>query len=438
MLIRLHDQHFPDLTEKPPLDHDALRDVIDLALWAGQMLLRSGAQTARVERTVHQIGTSLGADWLDVIVLPEGLLVTTSSGGEFRTRIRRVVALTADLARIAAINTLAKAVIAGQMDRLAVRAELERLDRERPNYARWQVVLVVGLACAAFSRLFGGDWPTFFVTLVAAALAMFVRQTMAHSHFNTLLGVIITAFVAGVVPGLAALVGLLPRPETALAASALLLVPGVPLINSARDILRGYWVAGTARGVSGLVVSLCIALGLVLALRVAGLNGLTTAPAAPSPGLLTLLLVDALWSGVACLGFAVLFNVPPRLLPYCVGTAAVGHALRAGLMAGGQPITVATLFGAVLVGVITEMLARRLRTPAGVFSVPAAIPMVPGAFAFRAMLSLITLTTAPAPGDAAVLVEAVTLLAVTGLTLGTLAVGIALPSLLAHRPKPVV
>ena len=45
------------------------------------------------------------------------------------------------------------------------------LSRMKPQYNRWTVVVLVGLGCAAFSRLFGGDWPVFLVTFVAAAVA---------------------------------------------------------------------------------------------------------------------------------------------------------------------------------------------------------------------------------------------------------------------------
>ena len=32
------------VSKKPPLEREALRDVIDLSLWAGQMLLQHGAE----------------------------------------------------------------------------------------------------------------------------------------------------------------------------------------------------------------------------------------------------------------------------------------------------------------------------------------------------------------------------------------------------------
>ena len=70
----------------------------DLALWAGQMLLQNGAETERVEETVQRIGQRLGCDSLDILVSPNGLLVTTISDGEFRTRLRRVVHFGVDMA----------------------------------------------------------------------------------------------------------------------------------------------------------------------------------------------------------------------------------------------------------------------------------------------------------------------------------------------------
>ncbi|MCA9956183.1 MAG: threonine/serine exporter family protein, partial [Anaerolineales bacterium] len=46
----------------------------------------------------------------------------------------------------------------------------------------------------------------------------------------------------------------------------------VPLINSAQDLIRGHMVTGIARGVTGLLISLAIALGLLLALSLTGVS----------------------------------------------------------------------------------------------------------------------------------------------------------------------
>ena len=81
------------LNHKRPLAYHELRDIIDLSLWAGQMLLQHGATSQRVEESVHKIGTGLGCDWLDILVSPNVITITASSGSEFRTKLRRVVSL---------------------------------------------------------------------------------------------------------------------------------------------------------------------------------------------------------------------------------------------------------------------------------------------------------------------------------------------------------
>jgi uncharacterized membrane protein YjjP (DUF1212 family) len=65
---------------KPHLSYEELTDVIDLSLWAGQLLLQYGAETSRIEETVYHIGTGLGCDGIDIIVSPDGLLITLAAG----------------------------------------------------------------------------------------------------------------------------------------------------------------------------------------------------------------------------------------------------------------------------------------------------------------------------------------------------------------------
>ena len=259
-----------DASQKRPLAYHELRDIIDLSLWAGQMLLQHGATSQRVEESVHRIGTGLGCDWLDILVSPNVITITASSGAEFRTKLRRVSSLGVDLGKVTAVNDLSRLISNGELDRFQMRTELEHIDIMPRSYNRWLVVLMVGLACAAFSRLFGGDWIIFGITFGASAVAMLLRQELSHRYFNPLLVVVACAFVAGCLASTAGLFQLSDQPETALAAAVLLLVPGVPLINAAQDLIRGHLVTGIARGVTGLLISLAIALGLLLALSLTG------------------------------------------------------------------------------------------------------------------------------------------------------------------------
>lgn len=259
---------------KPQLEREALRDVIDLALWAGQLLLQHGAESARVEESVHRLGTALGADWIDVLVSPNVIAITANSGEEFRTKIRRVITLGVNMRIIDEVNDISRRVTEEKMDRFDVRQQFKRIDSLPPQYSRWQIVIMVGLACGSFSRLFGGDWPVFIVTFAAASVAMTVRQILTRRYFNGLMIVVITAFIAGVIASIATVLHLSPKPEIALASSVLLLVPGVQLINAAEDLIKGHVVTGITRGIMGGLISLGIALGLALAIQLMGVPNL--------------------------------------------------------------------------------------------------------------------------------------------------------------------
>ncbi|MGJ3240244.1 MAG: threonine/serine ThrE exporter family protein [Anaerolineae bacterium] len=257
---------------KPAMDRDALRDVISLSLWAGQMLLQNGANTQRVEETVHRLGTALGCDWLDIVILPDAIIASTVNHDDFRTKVRRAPGRGVDMQKISAISDVSYRATRGELDRFSLRQELRRIDQMPRNYPRWLVVIAVGLACASFSRLFGGDWAIFAVTWGASSLAMWVRQGLHNRHFNDFVIVVITAFVAGTIASLASLFNLSPQPTTAIVSSVLLLVPGVPLINSAEDLLHGYPLTGVLRGVLGMLIALSIALGLILSFWLTGVS----------------------------------------------------------------------------------------------------------------------------------------------------------------------
>lgn len=155
--------------------------------------------------------------------------------------------------------------------------------------------------------------------------------------------------------------------------------------------------------------------------------------------MLALILQDALWSALAALGFAVLFNVPRRALVWCVVTGALGHAVRTLMIQGfGWSIEAATLVGATVVGFLSKILAQRLAMPSLIFAVCGAIPMVPGTFAYNTMINVLKLASADATNGSPLLIDAVINGVKTGLLLAAIAVGIAAPSFVFQRNKPVV
>lgn len=148
------------------------------------------------------------------------------------------------------------------------------------------------------------------------------------------------------------------------------------------------------------------------------------------------LLNDMLFASIPAVGFALVFNVPVPALKYCALGGAIGHGSRYLMMHFGIPIEWATFFAATLVGMIGVQWSRRFLAHPKVFTVAAVIPMVPGVFAYKAMIAMVEINHLGFTSELLGILMENFLKAM--FIIGGLAVGLAVPGLLFYRRKPIV
>ncbi|WP_045370198.1 threonine/serine exporter family protein [Vibrio campbellii] len=148
------------------------------------------------------------------------------------------------------------------------------------------------------------------------------------------------------------------------------------------------------------------------------------------------LLNDMFFAAIPAVGFAMVFNVPQKALKYCAIGGAIGHGNRYLMMHFGLPIEWATFFAATLVGLIGVHWSHRFLAHPKVFTVAALIPMVPGVFAYKAMIAMVEINhLGYSPELIATCME--NFLKAMFIIAG-LAVGLAVPGLLFYRRRPIV
>ena len=111
------------------------------------------------------------------------------------------------------------------------------------------------------------------------------------------------------------------------------------------------------------------------------------------------ILIKGFWAGFATMGFAILFNVPQRTLLVIWAMGALGGLAKFFLLGLEVNIVLASLGGATLIGILSIYAAHNKQAPPLVFSTPAVIPMVPGAFAYRMMLGCMELANTSINSD---------------------------------------
>ncbi len=147
-----------------------------------------------------------------------------------------------------------------------------------------------------------------------------------------------------------------------------------------------------------------------------------------------LLLEKGIWFGFAALGFAILFNVPGRTLVIIWLLAAMGGLTKIIFLNYGVNVILSSFAGASLIGIASIPMAHYKHTPPLIFSIPALIPMVPGAYAYRTMLGLMNLTVIPTNESySQILNETVSNGFKTLFIVMTLAVGASIPMLVTRK-----
>ena len=247
------------------------RAISRLIAQAGQMLLAHGAESTLVGDIMRRMGLASGMDEVEVSLSASSLVVTTVYHQHCITTARRCADRGINMRVVTQIQRICILMERGLLDYSMAQHKLERITPER--YNRWLVVVMIGLSCAAFSRLAGGDGIVFLMTFIASAIGTMVRQEIGHRQFNPLLNFAATAFVTSLISTQAVIYQLGNKPTIVMASSVLMLVPGFPLINSVSDMLKGYINMGIARFVMASLLTLATSLGIIAAMSVTGVWG---------------------------------------------------------------------------------------------------------------------------------------------------------------------
>ena len=144
---------------------------------------------------------------------------------------------------------------------------------------------------------------------------------------------------------------------------------------------------------------------------------------------------DMVLAFIIAIGWGIFFNTPCRVLHVAGLLGGLGHSIRYVMLEGmGASIVVATLVGCIFIGFMGILYARKVDAPPVVFTMPACITMIPGLFAYHAMLGFVKIaSTEVADQDPLLIPETAHYLVLTISLLFCLSIGITIGSLLFRK-----
>nr|WP_311150797.1 threonine/serine exporter family protein [uncultured Prevotella sp.] len=428
-----------------------LRRKLDLLLRTGQILMESSADTSRVKRNMERTAAYLGLPKENLHMNIDYYMLQVNVSDEYHSfsKMQRCDKHVINMLAIQEISKLSWRAIQKDYSLDKYEEELEKIANGKHYYKDWIIAIGAGLACGGFCIQFGCDWTAFFYASIAAILGNRLRMFLNHSGSNLYANFAVAAFVSTILAWLSSFLSTptiqaaLPEflrpilftetPWHPLLACALYIVPGVPLINAVNDLLDNHINTGLVRAMNTLLIVIAMSFGIMLAIKCGSFDGfaknLSTIPHHS-------FYVYAVAAAISAMGFATIYNIPYRLMPWiavggiiCVCTRnfvfldpSTGNA---GL---GLGIVVGSLCGSALISIINIKAVHIFHTPHQCITIPAVIPIVPGVLMYRALYGFMGMQ-----GVVGEVTHAMSFAINGSLVLVCIALGVAIPNIFAKK-----
>lgn len=239
--------------------------LLDLCLYVGAELIRTGAETYRVEDSCMRLLQCYAAKNPEVFALANYIAVSfEASDGERLMAQKRILERSDSLHRLDRINAQLRLI--GQ-DPPAPQQALATLQviAQLPRISFLRRIFSTGLIGFSFTWLLGGSFPA---ALLAFVIAMAVRlgtEQLQAWGSNRMLVNIWGGFLAVMLSHPVHWIGFSAEIHVITTGAFMFMFPGLALTNAIRDLMASDYLAGLSKTIEAILVAASIAIGSTVA-----------------------------------------------------------------------------------------------------------------------------------------------------------------------------
>ena len=375
--------------------------VLELLTEIGEMMITSGAHTARIIRNLERFAEGLGYH-SELVLTYSGIVISIYKNNRFeaQTLARSIKNKGLNFETISEISILSWDVLENKIPIEEIKLALEQI-KAKKVYSNFELYFFAPFASVALCMLFDGDWIQALIVYLSTFAGFYVRRTLTLRHHNHFF----TFFIASTLSTfIIHFIGVFfhVQVEQALIVSILYLIPGAVMINSFIDYLEGYFESGTARIIFSLMAILMISFGFFISNMIFNMsyfkefalfdfsNFQNILRTSCQPENYALHVSKLFFGGITSLGFALMFNTPKRALWTVFLLGAVGYLIKYLLFQEFEINLILSIFiASSFVGISGMYFAHRTHTPPIIFMIPAVINMIPGLISYKFMIGMI-------------------------------------------------
>lgn len=237
-----------------------MNEILQVATFAGQIILENGGETYRVEETIWRICKAFGAEEAESFATPTGIMASICHDGQTYSLIKRVSKRTVDLYKIDLVNDLSRNILLKNLSVKNFKIELQKINRSE-RYSNTITLLFSALGAAAFAILFGGNIQDFVAAFIIGFIIKFLTIKGSDMQINQFFINSLSAAVAAFLAIIFININLAANLDQTIIGSIMLLVPGLAITNAIRDTIAGDLLSGLTRAAEAFLVAISIAVG---------------------------------------------------------------------------------------------------------------------------------------------------------------------------------
>lgn len=240
-----------------------ISETLKLSMGIGKLLLENGAETYRVEDTVHRVAQSFGYLNIHVYCVPNTIILNAETAeGEVYNRLMRVPARDTNLGKVKEANELSRQITAGNLSVTEARTQLKIITNQRRIYQPYERYLAAAVLSGFFALMFLGTWLDFVGSVIAGGIGYVLFAQINRLTNLQFFSELTSAFVIGWVAVLMISIGWGDNMDIMILASVMTLVPGRAITNGIRDLMAGDYVSGLSILADAFLTAAAIGIGV--------------------------------------------------------------------------------------------------------------------------------------------------------------------------------
>ena len=237
-----------------------INEILEVANYAGKIMLESGAEAYRVEETMNRICISLGVESASSYATPTVIISSVSHNKSIKSLVERISNRSVNMQKIDKVNDLARKISTDNITLEELKKRLKEIEEEK-RYSNITTILFSALGAFAFVFLFGGSLRDAIAAFLIGLAVKFISIKCDNIGMNSFFNTSISAGILALLSIISIKINLANDMDKVIIGSIMLLVPGLAITNAIRDTVAGDLVSGLVRGAEAFLTAIAVAIG---------------------------------------------------------------------------------------------------------------------------------------------------------------------------------